>query len=474
VDGGEKVLIYLFDRAALPRLKAITRIEEPQLSGVIAAGDLDGEKSYAVVPYVSGRRLAFDAAPPPSPDELLRHFEPLIRGLSRAVAHGIIHEALAVDRILINRSQSLVLTELGLPLAVTPPPPWQAPEVRDGLPVTEKSNYYNVGAILLGMLIGRPYGGEPVGRILSRERSDVDDATRTFLERSLDSDPDNRFSSPAEWLAAFNLALHRETTVEPHHLAHGPVPEMPPDPPPRKGWPLLLILLLLLGAAGVTALLLNQDDSTATVPQPTPSIPSTSMPVPTRPRATVAAVEPTPPLELFLETLESTSYLIDETIRFRWSAGAPGTQTPFFTLRLQDVAGNVAWETEVDYLASGNYTYELDLTTVDLAPDHYWWSVIAGPEVVNGERVTILPPPTATPTASSTPSRTPTPTATATATPRPPTATPTSTSTATPIGIPTATPLPTQPPAPTSTPLPPPPDTPTPPAPPTPTPPPPP
>ena len=140
-----------------------------------------------------------------------------------------------------------------------------SPEQAQGLPVDRRSDLYSAGIVLYELLTGRvPFDGEaPVSIALKhvselpvppgRARPGIPPALEAVVMRSLEKDPERRFQSAEEFVAALEAARRapaRQVILE-------PTPGEPwVEEEPRSRWGLWLVALLILAALLVGAYLL--------------------------------------------------------------------------------------------------------------------------------------------------------------------------------------------------------------------------
>lgn len=202
------------DPAARTRLarevEVLGRVQDPRVAAVLDA-DLDGDRPYVVTRYVPGPSLdeVVKANGPMRGDDLLR----LGRGLAEAL-HAI-HEADVIHRdlkpgnvLLLDGDPVLIdfgiahvaddvrITMTGLVMGT---PGYLSPEVVEGAPVTEATDWWGWAATLAFAASGAPpFGRGPMDAVLSRvsrgeaELSGVDPRLAPLLYAALSPEPRQR------------------------------------------------------------------------------------------------------------------------------------------------------------------------------------------------------------------------------------------------------------------------------------------
>lgn len=223
-------------RARLAReVTTLERVQHPRVAAVLDA-DPEGARPYIVTRYAPGPPLDdyVTAHGPFRGEALLR----LARGLHEALgaihAAGVVHRDLKPGNVLVVDDDPVVidfgiahvaddvrLTSTGLVMGT---PGYLSPEVLEGAPVTEATDWWGWASTLAYAATGAPpFGRGRVDVILDRVRSGqhdltgVDERMRPLLAAALAPDPAHR-PSAGTVLAALDQLAHGEAP----HLATGP------------------------------------------------------------------------------------------------------------------------------------------------------------------------------------------------------------------------------------------------------------
>jgi hypothetical protein len=200
---------------------------------------------YIVMEHVSGWDLkkVIRARAPLSPVEATRIVVRIARALDFAHGQGIVHRDIKPANVLFSESGEVKITDFGV--ARLPgsdltrsdqfvgSPGFMSPEQLKGTPADGRSDLFALGVILYQLLTGRaPFGGENVSEVLykistqpadppSEANPDVPADFDPIIEKVLSKDPDSRYQSATEMIAALE-AICGETDPEPME----PIPAM--------------------------------------------------------------------------------------------------------------------------------------------------------------------------------------------------------------------------------------------------------
>lgn len=221
-------------RARLEReVETLSRIRHPRVAPVLDA-DLHGDRPYLVTRFVAGPPLdeVVSERGPLHGDALVR----LARGLAGALdaihAVGVVHRDLKPGNVLIEDDDEPVLIDFGIAhLAddirltstglVMGTPGYLAPEVIDGEPVTESTDWWGWAATLAFAATGRPpFGRGPMDAVLARVRAGefdvrgIDVRLEPLLAAALNPDPGRRPPAAEVMAGLERYAAGRSATTE--------------------------------------------------------------------------------------------------------------------------------------------------------------------------------------------------------------------------------------------------------------------
>src|SRR5512143_1873226 len=233
--------------------RIIARLEHPHILPVFDYGESDGV-TYFVMRYLEAGTLKSKMeAGPLSLNEIDRLFTQLAEALSYAHSHGIIHRDLKPANALVDEQGNIFLTDFGIAKllesasprltqtdAIMGTPAYISPEQAKALPVDQRSDIYSLGIILYEMVTGRvPFVADtPLAVILkqisdplplpSAVKADIPESIERVILKALAKEPADRYSTVAEFLAAWKRALEDAGTVR-------QTPERIPTSSPRIG-----------------------------------------------------------------------------------------------------------------------------------------------------------------------------------------------------------------------------------------------
>ena len=213
--------------------RIIARLEHPHILPVFDYGESDGV-AYFVMRYLEAGTLKdkMQASKSLPLKEIDRIFTQLTEALSYAHGHGVIHRDLKPANALVDTEGNLFLTDFGIAKllesasprltqtdAIMGTPAYISPEQAQARPVDQRSDIYSLGIILYEMVTGRvPFVADtPLAIILkhvsdplplpSMIKPDISPAIERVILKALAKDPQDRFETAAEFLAAWKRAL---------------------------------------------------------------------------------------------------------------------------------------------------------------------------------------------------------------------------------------------------------------------------
>lgn len=229
----------------LGEARIVSKLRHPGIVPIFEAGEQDGDL-YLVFEYVKGESLA----------QLIKREAPLsaaraaglVAGILAPVAHahknGVIHRDLKPSNVLIDESGTPRVMDFGIARRVdgsadgsgelSGTPAYMAPEYISGRAVSEQTDVFAAGLILLEMLTGRRvFRGPNVQAIMDRVAREVvtfpadvqvDERIGAIALRAVAHDPVDRFRNADEFRRALEafLAPPEEETVD-HEAAQSTV-----------------------------------------------------------------------------------------------------------------------------------------------------------------------------------------------------------------------------------------------------------
>src|SRR5687768_9420477 len=216
--------------------RIIAKLEHPHILPVFDYGESDGI-AYLVMRYLEAGTLKerMEIGRPPPLNEIDRIFNQLTDALSYAHSHGIVHRDLKPANALIDSYGNIFLTDFGIAKllesasprltqtdAIMGTPAYISPEQAQAQPVDQRSDIYSLGIILYEMVTGRvPFMADTPLAIIFKHvsdplplpssiKSDIPASIEQVILKALAKDPRDRFSTAAEFAAAWKRALEEK------------------------------------------------------------------------------------------------------------------------------------------------------------------------------------------------------------------------------------------------------------------------
>ena len=237
--------------------RIIARLEHPHILPVFDYGESDGV-TYFVMRYLEAGTLKSKmAAGQLSLNEIDRLFTQLADALGYAHSHGIVHRDLKPANALIDEQGNIFLTDFGIAKllesaaphltqtdAIMGTPAYISPEQARAQTVDQRSDIYSLGIILYELVTGRvPFTADtPLAVILkhvsdplplpSMLKPDIPESIEQVILKALAKEPDDRYATTAEFLAAWKRALQEKETVR--HVAERTMLATPTSTPASR------------------------------------------------------------------------------------------------------------------------------------------------------------------------------------------------------------------------------------------------
>ena len=213
--------------------RIIARLEHAHILPVFDYGESEGI-TYFVMRLLDAGTLKdkMQDGRPLSLSEIDRLFTQLADALSYAHSQGVVHRDLKPANALIDSRGNLFLTDFGIAKilesasprltqtdAIMGTPAYISPEQAQAQTVDQRSDIYSLGIILYEMVTGRvPYTADtPLAVILkhvthplplpSSVKPDIPETIERVLLKALAKNPDDRFATVNDFLAAWKMAL---------------------------------------------------------------------------------------------------------------------------------------------------------------------------------------------------------------------------------------------------------------------------
>ena len=223
-------------------VETLSRIRDPRVASVIDA-DVMGPRPYLVTRYVPGPALdeIVEEHGPLHPGELLS----LARGVAEAIrsihACGVVHRDIKPGNVLVEDGEP-VLIDFGIAHVqddvrhtvgglVMGTPGYLSPELVEGAPITDATDWWGWAATITYAASGRPpFGRSRMDAVLSRVRAGdvdvegVDPRLVPLLRASLSPDPSRRPHADEVIAALEQYAAGRSATVPTPHASSWDAP----------------------------------------------------------------------------------------------------------------------------------------------------------------------------------------------------------------------------------------------------------
>jgi predicted Ser/Thr protein kinase/DNA-binding beta-propeller fold protein YncE len=226
--------------------RAAASLVHPNVVQIYHVGEERGVHYFAME-YVEGQSLEALAAEGRrfEVDEALDIVMHVARALEAAAEKGIVHRDIKPANVMIDRKGVVKVMDFGLakptgevnnitqPGLVIGTPSYMSPEQGEGSDVDCRSDIYSLGMVLYKLLAGAvPFTGDNPGTVIYKHLHEVPKAPSTvnpkvpakvdaLILKCLAKKPDDRFSTPAELLAAVARIRSGESQTDPTLMMGG-------------------------------------------------------------------------------------------------------------------------------------------------------------------------------------------------------------------------------------------------------------
>jgi serine/threonine-protein kinase len=242
-----------FRRRFLRESRLAAALDHPNIIPIYDAGEADG-LLYIAMRYVAGSDLKSLLTGGRRPDvrQLVAIFSQIAGALDAAHAHGLVHRDVKPANVLIAPApvpqghDHVYLTDFGITKragslsgvtaagVIVGTMDYLSPEQIAGKPVTARTDQYSLGCVVYETLTGSvPFVREDDAALLwahlgealppiSQARPDLPPAVQDVLVKATAKDPDNRYRSCDEFIAALTVALGAVGPALPPYRGDGP------------------------------------------------------------------------------------------------------------------------------------------------------------------------------------------------------------------------------------------------------------
>lgn len=229
----DEVMVERFVREA----RAQARMAHPNITHIYFIGE-EHDCHFFAMELVHGKTLAevLDKEGPPPWEKVLEYAVQAARGLVAAHKEGIVHHDVKPSNLMLTEDGTIKIADFGLARrierdsritgtgVITGTPAYMSPEQGRCLNTDHRSDIYSLGATIFHLIAGRPpfEADSSVATIvehvtkrtprLSDVAHGVPRRVSNLVARCLEKEPEHRFQSYEELIAALEDALPREVT----------------------------------------------------------------------------------------------------------------------------------------------------------------------------------------------------------------------------------------------------------------------
>nr|MBN1229391.1 protein kinase [Anaerolineae bacterium] len=219
-------------------VQVIADLQHPRVLPVYDYGELDG-RPYIVMAYMGGGTLVDLIRQGAMPvDEVVRIVEQIAEGLDHAHRKGVIHRDFKPSNVLMDDHGNAYLADFGIAKiseatvqltggGIVGTPAYMAPEMSQEGVTTKAIDIYALGVTIYEMLAGEfPFHGEtPLSVMMAHatrpvpdvreKRPDIPVGVSAVIMRAMAKNPDDRYNTARELVAALKAAAQEQIDTEP-------------------------------------------------------------------------------------------------------------------------------------------------------------------------------------------------------------------------------------------------------------------
>jgi len=232
----------------------LLNLSDPHIVRVVDYGE-DNSMHFIVMDYVDGQNLKYYTLTngPMEASRALNYAQQIAEGLDTAYKHGVVHRDIKPQNILINTKGVVKITDFGLARSRETVTLTQSnvfmgtayyisPEqAESGRSADTRSDLYSIATVLFEMLAGHPpFEGDTAVDIvmkhmnekvpsICRLRSELPADIDVFLQKAMAKSPNDRYSTPQEFIAALEQLQQRLPPMSAPPRAGELAAELKPD-----------------------------------------------------------------------------------------------------------------------------------------------------------------------------------------------------------------------------------------------------
>ncbi len=205
----------------------IAQMQHPNILEVYSSGQEEG-LFYRAERLAEGGSLQDHLHLFRDPPQAFLFLKDIVGAVQYIHARGYIHGNLKPRNILMDARQSPLLADFGTPPSQAQmPSPYLAPEQVQGGMVDSRTDVYALGVLLFEIMTSQ---APPTGVVVSllAHRPDLPQALEQVVLKAMAQNPDQRFQTAGEFLAAMQVALQAPVPIQPYSYQQSAVPAPAP------------------------------------------------------------------------------------------------------------------------------------------------------------------------------------------------------------------------------------------------------